>query len=87
MSAHIIQLATVSRPRTPAFKPFRVYAQIEGVFTVLKTFKTLAGAMRNAATVSVSHSVAEVRDDAATMNRRLVAVFRKGILVGTTRDQ
>lgn len=86
MTAHIIHLAAVSRPRTAAFKPFRVYAQVDGVYTVLRSFKTMATAMRNAASTSVAHSVAEVRDDAATMNRRLVAVFRKGILVGTTRD-
>lgn len=86
-AAHITHLPTVNRPRTPTFKPYRVYARVEGSDIVLRTFKTLAGALRAAARISITHSVAEVRDDAATMNRRLVAIFRSGLLLGTTRDQ
>lgn len=62
---------------------YRTYVPIENgpVARIGRTYKTLAACMKVAATLSRDHAWVEIKDDHLPINKRLLAVARKGLIL------
>ena len=75
--------------RTKTFKPclvshmYRTYAPTENGPTtrIGRTYKTLKACLKVAATLSRQYPYIEITDDHLPMNKRLLAIARKGMVI------
>ena len=74
-----------SRTFTPSVaKPmYRTYIPTENgpVMRIGRTYRTLAACLKVAATLSRAHAWVEIKDDHQPINKRLLAIARKGLII------